>query len=144
MVKKLQIRILGAPIILRLIRARVCCGRRAAAIGAAADLVVETLNAAVSGVSKTALFAMLYGPTHNDSSRMCFPVIALLLLLPATYAYAQDSQFIFDPNGNLFVQKAATATPPQILGQPQNRIVAPDEAASFFVVALDTWAPTSE
>src|SRR5690348_13831572 len=51
---------------------------------------------------------------------------------------AQESQFIFDPNGNLFVQAAAVTAPPQILGQPQNQIVAPGEATSFSVVAADT------
>src|SRR6185369_16898853 len=43
---------------------------------------------------------------------------AALFLLSASLAHAQDSQFLFDPNGNLVVQKtAATTTPPQIIGQ---------------------------
>ncbi len=71
--------------------------------------------------------------------RLCVKsVLALLVLLLATFTHAQDSQFHFDPNGNLFVQTAATTSPPEILGQPQNRIVVPDEAASFSVVAADT------
>ena len=56
----------------------------------------------------------------------------------AAVAHAQDSQFLFDPNGNLLVQTAAATAPPQILGQPQNRTVGPDESASFSVVVLDT------
>ena len=59
------------------------------------------------------------------------------MLLFGSVAYAQDSQFSFDPNGNLFLQSAAAATPPQIIGQPQNRIVAPDDSASFSVVVAD-------
>lgn len=64
--------------------------------------------------------------------------VAALILLPAILAYAQESQFLFDPNGNLFVQTGAATALPQILAQPQNRIVAPDEAATFTVVAADT------
>src|SRR5262249_2180366 len=45
-------------------------------------------------------------PTRPSGSRMRFPVVALILL--AAFAHAQDSQFLFDPNGNLFVQTAAT------------------------------------
>lgn len=65
-----------------------------------------------------------------------------LILLFTTFARAQDSQFFFDPNGNLLVQTAATTAPPQIIGQPQNQIVAPGGSASFFVVAADTRALT--
>ncbi len=68
----------------------------------------------------------------------CAPLVILL----ATVAHAQNSQFVFDPNGNLFVQTAEASAPPQIIGQPQNRIVAPGEATSFFVVAADTRALT--
>jgi len=67
--------------------------------------------------------------------------MALLLLL-SSFAHAQDSQFFFDPNGNLFVQTAEITAPPEIIGQPQNRIVAPGDSASFFVVASDTRALT--
>lgn len=55
---------------------------------------------------------------------------------------AQDSQFLFDANGNQFVQTAAVNALPQILGQPHNRMVGPGESASFFVVAADTRALT--
>ena len=68
-------------------------------------------------------------------------VTALVFLL-TTLAPAQDSQFLFDPNGNLLVQTAEVSAPPQILGQPQNRIVAPGEAAAFSVVAENTRALT--
>jgi hypothetical protein len=67
--------------------------------------------------------------------------VALLFLL-TIFARAQDSQFLFDPNGNLFVQTGASTAPPQIIGQPQNRMVAPGDSASFFVVAKDTRALT--
>ena len=40
------------------------------------------------------------------------------------------------------MQTAAATAPPQIIGQPQNRIVAPGEAASFSVVAAHTRALT--
>ena len=62
--------------------------------------------------------------------------------LLAAIACAQDSQFLFDANGNLLVQTAEITAPPQIIGQPQNQIVAPGGAASFFVVAADTRALT--
>lgn len=55
-------------------------------------------------------------------------------------ANGEGSQFLFDPNGNLLVQTAATTAPPQILGQPQSRTVAPGEATSFSVVVSDTRA----
>jgi hypothetical protein len=61
---------------------------------------------------------------------------AMLLLLAFASADAQ-SQFRFDANGNLLVQKSATSGPPLILGQPQRQVVAPDQTASFFVTAAD-------
>jgi hypothetical protein len=64
--------------------------------------------------------------------------IAGLLFLITTLAHAQDSQFSFDANGNLTARTAAITVPPQILGQPQNQVVAPGESASFSVVAADT------
>ena len=65
-------------------------------------------------------------------------VFVALILLIAIFAHAQDSQFLFDPNGNLFVQRAEIAAPPQVVGQPQNVVAIPGEAASFFVVAANT------
>ena len=65
-------------------------------------------------------------------------VTAAIVLLLATFAPAQDTQFLFDANGNLAVQMGEINFPPQIIGQPQNRIVAPSESASFSVVAADT------
>jgi hypothetical protein len=67
---------------------------------------------------------------------------AAFVLLLTTFAHAQNSQFLFDPNGNLLAQTAEVVAPPQIIGQPQNQIVAPGGAASFFVVAADTRALT--
>jgi hypothetical protein len=67
-----------------------------------------------------------------------------ILLLLANVTRAQNSQFTFDPNGNLLVQAAAATAPPQIIGQPQTVIVTPGEATSFFVVAADTRALTYE
>lgn len=64
----------------------------------------------------------------------------MVVLHFAFLASAQDSLFLFDPNGNLQAQTAEIIAPPQILGQPQNRTVAPGEATSFFVVAADTRA----
>jgi len=66
-----------------------------------------------------------------------------MVLLLAGLPYAQDSQFPFDANGNLLVQSTASSAPPQIIGQPQNRVVVPGEATSFFVVAADTRPPGS-
>ncbi len=78
--------------------------------------------------------------------RNCATTAAFLLLLatPAHAQIAHSLHFLFDPNGNLLVQTAAASAPPQILGQPQNRIVVPGESASFSVVAADTRALTYE
>jgi hypothetical protein len=65
-------------------------------------------------------------------------VVTTIISLLAALADAQDSQFLFDANGNLFIQTAEVAAPPQIIGQPQNVIALPGEAASFFVVAANT------
>src|SRR5439155_6261648 len=61
-----------------------------------------------------------------------------LALVLASFVSAQDWQFLFDARGNLIVQAAESSAPPQILGQPQNQVVAPAEAASFSVVLSDT------
>jgi hypothetical protein len=70
-------------------------------------------------------------------------VVALLLLL-ATMARAQTSQFLFDANGNLIVQSSALNAPPQITGQPQNRIVDAGATVSFSVVAKGSLPLTSQ
>jgi hypothetical protein len=61
---------------------------------------------------------------------------AYFLLLPAS-AVAQTSQFLFDPNGNLTAQTGETIFPPQIIGQPQNQVVAASELAAFSVIVAD-------
>jgi hypothetical protein len=74
---------------------------------------------------------------------LCLPALlrlAAFILLLATLAHAQNSQFYFDPSGNLLIQTAEVIAPPQIIGQPQDRIVAPGEAAAFSVVAENTRA----
>jgi len=63
---------------------------------------------------------------------------AALVLLLATFARAQDSQFLFDFNGNLTLQMPAALAPPQILSQPQNQVVPPGESASFSVIVGDS------
>jgi hypothetical protein len=84
-------------------------------------------------------------PPPLSGSAFCNPngigrcaIAATLVFLLGTFAHAQDSRFIFDPNGNLLVQSPEAIAPPQIIGQPQNRIVVAGESASFSVVALDT------
>jgi hypothetical protein len=64
--------------------------------------------------------------------------LGVLVLLLATCAHAQTSEFLFDANGNLVVQSAELNAPPQIIGQPQNQIVDVGETASFVVVATGT------
>jgi hypothetical protein len=43
--------------------------------------------------------------------------------LAAASLGAQNAQYVFDPNGNLKLQKVKAAAPPQILGQPQQQII---------------------
>jgi hypothetical protein len=65
-------------------------------------------------------------------------------LLLATFAHAQDSQFLFDANGNLTAQLDAGTAPPQIIGQPQNQLVPPGETAAFSIVVADPRALTCQ
>jgi len=51
---------------------------------------------------------------------------------------AQESQFLFDANGNLQARTTEVGGLPQILAQPQAQVSIPGEAASFSVVAADT------
>src|SRR6516162_9895960 len=72
-----------------------------------------------------------------EVSRRASLMIAVLAVLLATTASAQESQFVFDPVGNLLVQSNEVAGPPQIVGQPQMQVVRPGATATFSVVALD-------
>ena len=51
---------------------------------------------------------------------------------------AHSSQFLFDANGNFTAQAAESNSPPQILSQPQTKVVPPGASASFTVVAANT------
>src|SRR5262249_55378251 len=62
---------------------------------------------------------------------------ALVIFFLATPAFAQDSRFLFDNNGNLVVQMGEISSPPRILGQPQGQVIEPGESASFSVVVAD-------
>lgn len=71
---------------------------------------------------------------------MTYRAIALvtpLALLIASFGHAQNSQFLFDANGNLTVQMAGTILPPEIIGQPQIQVVGTNELAAFSVVVAD-------
>jgi hypothetical protein len=57
-----------------------------------------------------------------------------LVLLLATLAHSQNSQFMFDATGNLFAQVSETLALPQIIGQPQMQVVIPGDSASFSVL----------
>jgi hypothetical protein len=69
-------------------------------------------------------------------------VLEVLMLTLTVSASGQDSQFTFDPNGNLLIESPAVVVAPQILSQPQPQIVGPGELASFFVVVADSRALT--
>jgi hypothetical protein len=62
----------------------------------------------------------------------------VMVLMLATVAHAQNSQFFFDDTGNFTVQTAVSSGTPQILGQPQMQVVVPGQLASFSVVVADT------
>jgi hypothetical protein len=66
-----------------------------------------------------------------------FMVIGVLMGLTCL-VNGQDSSFVFDLNGNLASQFAASSNPPVILAHPQPQVVQPGELVSFFVVAKDT------
>jgi hypothetical protein len=60
-----------------------------------------------------------------------------LVFLLAAFSQAQDSRFLFDPKGNLTAHLSGTTLPPEIIGQPQNQVVATHESAAFSVVVAD-------
>jgi hypothetical protein len=67
-------------------------------------------------------------------ARVAVGIIGLVPLL----GQAADSQFLFDPNGNLQVQAGEINALPQISHQPRNSVVESGETASFVVVATGT------
>jgi Divergent InlB B-repeat domain len=78
-------------------------------------------------------------PGHGGTGRPLVSVAAkVMVLLLATAAHAQNSQFFFDDAGNFTVQTAVSTGTPQILGQPQMQVVIPGELASFSVVVANT------
>ncbi|HEY9174705.1 MAG TPA: hypothetical protein VI136_20655 [Verrucomicrobiae bacterium] len=67
------------------------------------------------------------------------PAFQALCLLLSQMAFSQ-SEFSFDPRGNLHAQSPEIAGPPRILSAPQPQVVSPGALASFFVVAANTRA----
>jgi len=70
--------------------------------------------------------------------RTLLPAVFIFLLVNC--GHTQDSQFVFDPNGNLSARSVEITAAPQILAQPQPQVVVPGALASFFVVAANTHA----
>ena len=89
---------------------------------------------------KAAVFNIVSMPSGAcaRSGLRILAAIAAIVLLPASFARAQNSQFVFDADGNLFSQTSETIGFPQILAQPQNQVVIPGQTASFSVVLTDT------
>ena len=96
---------------------------------------VRRPNLARLFVNASSLFASLLLCIFASLRRCVKAELAVVVFLLATFAHASDSQFLFDDNGNLVVQSANVNAPPQITGQPQNRVVGSGETASFSVVA---------
>lgn len=65
-------------------------------------------------------------------------LVATALLTLATFVPAQEWLHTYDFSGNFVVRNAASVHPPQIIGQPQTKIVEPGHLASFTVVMADT------
>ena len=71
--------------------------------------------------------------------RLLWSIVTMTIVwMLATGASAQDSQLLFDPNGNLLLQAAAATGSPQLIAQPQNQVVQLGDSASFSVVVADT------
>ena len=87
---------------------------------------------------RTSKSAVSRGFKAEGFLQMVALAVAGLISVFATPAQAQTSQFLFDPSGNLTAQMAETIAPPQIIGQPQNQVIAPGGTASFSVVAANT------
>ncbi len=89
-------------------------------------------------MKRTESFAVPLLPGASGSARFAVLTLALTLVLLPAPTGAQDSQFYSDPTGNLQAQAAETFGPPRLLGQPQDQVVEPGQAASFSVVVADT------
>jgi hypothetical protein len=66
-------------------------------------------------------------------------ILALILVPLVTPSHAQDSQFAFDPSGDLLLQSPEAGALPQIISQPhaQPLVVRPGGLSSFIVVLAD-------
>ena len=84
------------------------------------------------------LVLLWMAPGWEDFISRIVSLSTVFFFLMVTSANAQDSQFLFDATGNLFVQTPASALPPQIIRQPQMQVVQPGALATFSVVALNT------
>lgn len=60
-------------------------------------------------------------------------MLGVFLSLPGT-AFLPAATLTYDANGNTLTQQSAAASPPVILGQPSNQVVAPNGGAGFSVV----------
>jgi hypothetical protein len=79
----------------------------------------------------------LFSRQQDVPARRKISVAVGWLFLLANTALSQDSQFGFDPAGNLTTQATESPALPQILAQPQPQLVGPGESASFIVVPAD-------
>ena len=80
----------------------------------------------------------LSGLDWFHAGRIVCAAVAAFVFLFTRFTHAQNSQFVFDPTGNLLAEISETTALPKILAGPQNQIVIPGELASFSVVVADT------
>jgi hypothetical protein len=91
----------------------------------------STINARVETMKRPIPFTSIIQFVQNG-------IVAVILFF-AVFTRAQDSQFFFDPAGNFLAQTGENLAPPQIIGQPQMRVVAQGDSASFSVLLADTF-----
>src|SRR5687767_8423059 len=99
---------------LRMRISSVQCIQRSAAVVADPAAASKYRNTA-PGASHTA--ALRLGCVFASLRPCVKRAFALVVFLLTIFTHAQDLQFFFDANGNLFVQTAEIAAPPQIIGQ---------------------------